>query len=84
MFLYGYENFMTSLLRHAMWFRALARMPLIHIIPYRVSNMYNARNRVILHTVCLVLCIISWFIIYPLRKAKPHCPYSLRTRTVHQ
>ena len=74
MFLYGIEKFMTSFLRHAMWFRALASMPLTHIIPWRVSNMYNTCNRVI--QFILVLCFISWFIIYPLRKAKPHCPYS--------
>ena len=83
MFLYCIEKFMTSFLRHAMWwFRTLARMPLIHIIPYRVSNMFNTRNRVI--QFISVLCFISWFIIYPLRKAKPHCPYSWRTRTVYQ
>ena len=70
MFLYGIENFITSFLRHAMWFRALASMPLIHIIPYRASNMYKTRNRVI--QFILVLCFISWFIIYPLRKTK-HC-----------
>ena len=74
MILYGIENFMTSFLRHAMWFRTLARMPLIHIIPCRVSNMYNTRNRVM--QFILLLCFISWFIIYPLRKAKPHCRYS--------
>lgn len=47
MFLYGIEKFMTSFLRHAMRFRALASMPLTHIIPCRVSNMYNTRIRVI-------------------------------------
>ena len=82
MFLYGIEKFMTSFLRHAMRFRALASMPLTHIIPCRVSNMYNTRIRVI--QFILVLCFISWFIIYPLRKAKPHYPYSSRTRTVNQ
>ena len=82
MFLYSIEKFMTSFLRHAMWFRALASMPLTHIIPWRVSNMYNTCNRVI--QFILVSCFISWFIIYPLRKAKPHCPYSWRTRTIYQ
>ena len=59
MFLYSIEKFMTSFLRHTMRFRALASMPLTHIIPCRVSNMYNTRIRVI--QFILVLCFISWF-----------------------
>ena len=38
---------LTSFLRHGSGSRALASMPLTHIIPCRVSNMYNTRNRVI-------------------------------------
>ena len=68
MFVYGIENFMTSFLRHAMWFRALASMPLTHIIPCRVSNMYNTRNRVILHTV--YFGVVFYIVVYHLSIAK--------------
>ena len=46
MFLYCIENFVTFL-RYAMWFRALASMPLTHVMQYRVNNTYNNHNLVV-------------------------------------
>ena len=55
-----------------MWLRTLASMPLTHIIPYRVSNTYNTRNRVIQFILGLCFYLGLSFI---------HCVR--RSRTVH-
>ena len=58
MFLYCIENFVTFL-RYAMWFRALASMPLTHVMQYRVNNTYNNHNLVV--QFISVVLFISWF-----------------------